>query len=185
MEGKIVTGNRIGTSQFDFQTVWNHCFDLDVFQKSPVADKQLRANISGQPMTLRPIGQNSFEANGRFIFRGKFEFKRHEDGRVVGFRGLGQDFSSVEVNKEANPDQWQRFLGSYGPEFIPLVISNRHGHLYAMTENMVDYRLTPVTATLFAMPEGLYADEYLVFELDATGNVHAATLANMTLRRHP
>ena len=119
------------------------------------------------------------------MHRGTLEFQQDEDMRIVGFRALGQDFTKVVAQPPAIPAPWRQYLGSYGPEFIPLVISVHHGHLYAMTENMVDYRLTPVNATVFAMPEGLYADEYLVFELDAAGQVHAATLANMTLRRQP
>jgi hypothetical protein len=51
-----------------------------------------------------------------------------------------------------------------------------------MTENMVDYRLTPINRQVFAMPSGLYADEYLVFQLDSDGRVHAAELANMLLK---
>ena len=39
-----------------------------------------------------------------------------------------------------------------GRSFIPLVVSIRHGHLYAMTENLADYRLTPVNRNVFAMP---------------------------------
>jgi hypothetical protein len=54
-----------------------------------------------------------------------------------------------------------------------------------MTENMVDYRLTPVSQTVFAMPEGLYADEYLVFQQDAAGNTYGVVLANMQLSRRP
>jgi hypothetical protein len=49
---------------------------------------------------------------------------------------------------------------------------------------MVDYRLTPVNQQVFAMPEGLYADEHLVFQIDATGTVPAACLANMMLLRN-
>ncbi len=146
---------------------------------------QLVANVAGQPMILRPTGPLTYEAEGRFVHRGKFEFKRNERGEVTGLRTLDQDFAQVSGDEPAIPAAWQAYLGSYGPEFIPLVISARHGHLYAMTENMIDYRLTPVNQTVFKMPEGLYADEHLVFELDETGRVHAATLANMTLPRRP
>ncbi len=146
---------------------------------------QIVADISGQPMTMRPVGPNSFEIDGRYVHRGTLEFQVDEDGAVTGFEALGQRFAKVTGQAATLPPAWRPYLGGYGPEFIPLVISWRHGHLYAMTENMVDYRMTPVTATVFAMPEGLYADEHLVFQLDPSGRVHAATLANMTLRRLP
>jgi hypothetical protein len=134
-------------------------------------------------MTVRPVARDRFELDGRFVHRGALEVRRSEDGTVSGFRALGQTFRRVESTSRPVPTAWQPYLGSYGPEFIPLVISLRHGHLYAMTENMIDYRLKPVTATVFAMPEGLYADEYLVFQLDADGTPHAVTLANMQLPR--
>lgn len=144
---------------------------------------QLVANIGGQPMSVRPIGPLKFEIDGRIMNRGTLEFKRDESNKVIGFRALDQDFTKVPSIPTSIPKKWNNYLGSYGPEFIPLVISAHHGHLYAMTENEVDYRLTPVTATVFKMPEGLYADEYLVFEQDTESLVHAATLANMKLER--
>jgi CubicO group peptidase (beta-lactamase class C family) len=145
----------------------------------------LIANIAGQPMTLRPIGAHAFEANGRFVHRQLFEFRLNEGGEISGFRVMGQHFGRTCADESAIPAAWHEYLGSYGPEFISLVISKRHGHLYAMTENMIDYRLTPLNTTVFRMPEGLYADEQLVFQVNETGQVYAATLANMTLERRP
>ncbi len=148
-----------------------------------VHDNQLVADIAGQPMTARPIGPLKFELEGRYAHRGTLEFKQDKDNKIIGFRALDQDFTKVTTTPPALPTAWHGYLGSYGPAFIPLVISVHHGHLYAMTENMVDYRLTPVNATVFKMPEGLYADEHVVFERDAANHIYAATLANMTLRR--
>ena len=65
----------------------------------------------------------------------------------------------------------------------PLIVSIRHGHLYAMTENEFDNRLTPVNEWVFKMPPGIYTDEQLVFQPDRKGRVHTAVLANMRLRR--
>ena len=63
------------------------------------------------------------------------------------------------------------------------MISVKHGHLYAMTENMFDYRLTPLNRTSFHLPTGMYLGEQLVFNRGADGRVYAATLANMVLKR--
>jgi hypothetical protein len=79
------------------------------------------------------------------------------------------------------PRAWEKFLGSYGPDFIPLIVSTRHGHLYAMTENMFDYRLTPLNQMVFKMPPGLYTDEYLIFQLGADGHVHGIVMANVPM----
>ena len=48
---------------------------------------------------------------------------------------------SIKPQQREIPAAWNDFLGCYGPEFIPLVVSVKHGHLYAMTENMLDYSL--------------------------------------------
>jgi hypothetical protein len=66
-----------------------------------------------------------------------------------------------------------------------LVIFEKHGCLYATTENMVDYRLTPVNRHVFAFPPGMYAKESLVFLTGPDGKPHAVDLANMPLPRIP
>jgi hypothetical protein len=123
-------------------------------------------------------------AEGRFAHRASCLFRRRKTGEVSGFSALEQDFDRVEADAVPGvPAQWKKFLGSYGPEFIPLIVSIKHGHLYAMTENMVDYRLWPLNRTVCRMPKGMYVDEQLVFQTDQNGHVHSVTLANMTLPR--
>jgi hypothetical protein len=63
------------------------------------------------------------------------------------------------------------------------VVSERHGHLYAMTENMVDYRLTPVNRNTCALPPGMYWGEQAVFLAESNGVPRAVNFASMTLRR--
>jgi hypothetical protein len=81
------------------------------------------------------------------------------------------------------PPLWARYVGSYGPEFIPLVPSIRHGHLYATVENERDHRRTPVNRNVFALPPGMYADEQIVLLTGPDGSVHGANMANMYLKR--
>ncbi|MBN2024993.1 MAG: beta-lactamase family protein [Pirellulales bacterium] len=149
-----------------------------------VVDGRLEANISSQPMTLRPIGPLQCEADGPYVCREKITFHKDDEGRVTGFTALEQTFTRIDPGQRRPiPAAWKKFLGSYGPDFIPLVVSERHGRLYAMTENMFDYRLTPVNQVVFHMPPGMYVDEFLVFEPDARGRIHAVNMANVTLRR--
>jgi CubicO group peptidase (beta-lactamase class C family) len=149
-----------------------------------VAGKVLAANVSGQRMTLTPVGSLKFEANGRVAHEAPVVFTAGKGGAMDSFTAMGQTFTRVDLAKaQPIPGSWRCFLGSYGPDFIPLIISERHGHLYAMTENMFDYRLTPVNQTVFQMPPGMYVDEQLVFQCDAKGRPHTAVLANMPLRR--
>jgi hypothetical protein len=112
-------------------------------------------------------------------------FECDASGKVTGFTALGQNFRRAiwPVNAPI-PPEWKKFLGTYGPDFIPLIVTARHGHLYAMVENEYDNRLTPLNRTVFKMPPGMYVDEQLVFQTDSRGRVHTAVLANMPLGRH-
>jgi len=149
-----------------------------------VVEGTLEANVSGQPMTLRPVGPLEFEADGQYVARERIKFVRDDQGRITGFSALEQNFKRIDPRRRRPiPEAWEAFLGSYGPEFIPLVVSQRHGRLYAMTENMFDYRLTPVNQLVFRMPPGLYTNEYVVFVPDAEGRVRRVNLANVTLER--
>ena len=140
----------------------------------------LTANFSGEKTTLRPTGELTFEMNNRVINNGSVTFA---DDRQS-FTAMGQKFERAR-KRPPIPRAWKDLLGSYGPEFIPLIISERNGRLYAMTENMYDYALTPESDTVFKMPPGLYTDERLVFHRNEKGKVHMAVLANVPLsRRH-
>lgn len=151
--------------------------------KLEVNGGKLRANIASQELDFTPVGPMKFRADGRFAHNGPVEFSRDASGQVS-FTALGQKFSPAPSKPPPIPPAWQKFLGSYGPKFIPAVVSVRHGHLYVMTENMVDYRLRPVNRTTFAFPPGLYTDEHLVFNVDATGKARSVVLANMELKRN-
>ena len=94
-----------------------------------------------------------------------------------------QRYERVPAHSRALPRHWQRFLGSYGLKFIPLIVSERHGHLYAMTENMVDYRLTPMNRNVCTLPPGMYVDEQVVFLTGKDSRAHSINFANMIFRR--
>jgi CubicO group peptidase (beta-lactamase class C family) len=145
---------------------------------------RLSLDCSGQKLALTPTGPLQFEASGIIAHRWPVVFTRDAGGRVTGFTASNQKFTRVDPAKiTPPPPSWKSLAGSYGPAFIPLIVSIKHGHLYAMTENEFDYRLTPVNGWVFKMPPGLYSDEQLVFQPDRRGNVHTAVLANMPLRR--
>lgn len=146
----------------------------------------IEAVVSGQPLTLTLVEPLRFLASGRWQFRAEVVFTESTDGNINEFQMLGQTFKRVAPTAVTPPPAaWQQYVGSYGPAFIPLVVSIRHGHLYAFTENMVDYRLKPINRTVFAMPPGLYTDEQLVFQVGPDGRVYGATLANVDMKRHP
>ena len=100
-------------------------------------------------------------------------------------RSAGRSSPRVLAGELPLPPEWRAYLGSYGPDFIPLIVGERHGHLYAMTENMVDYRLTPMNRNVCALPPGMYVDEHVIFLTDAKGHTHAINFANMLLPRRP
>jgi CubicO group peptidase (beta-lactamase class C family) len=144
---------------------------------------KLIANISGQKLVLTSTGPLRFEASGRIAHGWPVAFQESAPGRINGFTTPGQKFARVNPDGAEAPAAWKPLLGSYGPDFIPLIVSIKHGHLYVMTENEFDNRLTPINEHVFKMPPGLYTDEQLVFQTDRKGKVHTAVLANMPLRR--
>jgi CubicO group peptidase (beta-lactamase class C family) len=143
----------------------------------------LVGDMSGQPVRFAPVGPTRFLADSRMHDAAPVVFERDATGQVTGFALGLQKFTRVPANPAPIPRAWRAYLGSYGPRCIPLVISERHSHLYAMTENLVDYRLTPVNRQVFAMPPGLYEDEHLVILIDRRGKPQGVNLANMILPR--
>ncbi|MBL9139340.1 MAG: beta-lactamase family protein [Verrucomicrobiales bacterium] len=149
-------------------------------------DGLLEATVSRETFELTPIGPDRFLAQGRLSNGAELRFQRGEDSNAAApsFTLFGQTFHRVDPRAAPRPPEaWKAFLGSYGPDFIPLIVTIRNGHLYAMTENEYDYRLHPVNRTVFRMPPGLYESEHLIFERDRHGNVHGVLLANMPLKR--
>ena len=134
--------------------------------------------ISGQPIKFSPAGERELIGNGHLFFNQKAVFEKNGSN----FTFYGQKFK--KAGKDAAPPAYKDLVGSYGPRFIPLIVTVRNGNLYAMTENYLDYKLTPITGNVFKMPTGMYSDEYLVFERDGRGKVTRAVLANIPLPRH-
>jgi len=145
-------------------------------------DGRLSGSISGQETKFRRVGALDFQANSRIEDATPAAFSRDAAGKIDGFTLGAQHFKRV-ISTSVLPQEWKAVLGSYGPDFIPVIISERFGHLYAMTENMVDYRLTPVNRHVCALPPGMYVDEYVVFLPGPDGKPAAIDFANMRLER--
>jgi CubicO group peptidase (beta-lactamase class C family) len=146
-------------------------------------DDSLAADISGQPTRFNPTAELTFAARSRIEDGTLAVFERDSAAAVNGFQFGVQHFTRVRPNPPSIHEEWRQWLGAYGPDFIPLVVSERHGHLYAMTENMVDYRLTPLNRNVCLLPPGMYMDEQLVFLTGAGGRSHSVNFANMLLSR--
>lgn len=145
-----------------------------------VRDGRLVGEVSGQPVRFTATGPLAFTADSRIHDAVAVSFSPGAEG---GFTMGAQKFTRVPPNPPPLPPEWRGFLGSYGPDFIPLIVTERHGHLYAMTENMVDYRLTPVNRHVCRLPPGMYVDEHAVFLPGPDGRAHAVDFANMLLPR--
>ena len=134
-------------------------------------------NDCGVFYTSTPTGPGSFLLNSRI----------HDDVPVTftaaGWSAGVQHFTRVPAARPGVPADWHRLCGSYGPAFIPLVVHEQLGRLYATTENMVDYRLTPVNRSTFRLPPGMYDDEHAVFQAKPDGTIHAVAFCNMLLPR--
>lgn len=152
--------------------------------KLEVENGSLRCTLSGQPLELKATAPLKFVADGRMMAASPFDFVRGEDGQIRTFTAAGQKFERVDPAKvEEAPPAWKKFVGSYGPRFIPLVVSIRHGHLYGTVENEYDYRLTPVNRVTFNLAPGMYSDEEVIFQIDRDGTPIGAIMANQYLPR--
>ena len=148
-----------------------------------VSDGHLAGNLAGQPCALTPTATDTFLLNSRIHDDVPVAFV-HDDAGVVAAFTLGiQKFHRIAAKPVEFPHDWRPFLGSYGPRIIPLVIHEKWGHLYATTENMVDYRLTPASHNTFNFPPGMYDDEQVVFLSDHTGVIQSVRFASMILPR--
>ena len=143
----------------------------------------LVGNLSGQLTHFTFTGDITFLADSRIDDSSPGTFTRDAAGKIVGFTIGNQKYSRVIGTPAALPREWKAVLGRYGPEIIPLVISERYGHLYVMTENMVDYRLTPVNRRVCNLPPGMYVNEQLVFITNEKGRVLGIDFANMAFKR--
>lgn len=152
--------------------------------KLHVSDGRLAGNISGQPTKFTPTDELKFTANSRIEDATPVTFQQDSSGAITGFTLGAQNFRRASTNSAPLPKHWRAFLGSYGPKVIPTIISERHGHLYAMTENMVDYRLTPMNMNVCSLPPGMYVNEQVIFLTDKNGRPHSINFANMVLRRN-
>ena len=148
-----------------------------------VRDGKLVGNLSGQATKFSAAAGLKFAADSRIEDATPVTFERDAAAKISGFTLGAQHYTRASADPAPLPPEWRAYLGSYGPDFIPIIISERHGHLYAMTENMVDYRLTPLNRNVCTLPPGMYADEHVVFLTDAAGRAHAINFANMILNR--
>jgi hypothetical protein len=152
--------------------------------KLEVKDGKLTANLSTQPIDLTPVGKLKFSGEGRMMHRGPFEFTQDDDGKITAFTAVGQKFTRVDPNNvQPAPEHWKQYVGAYGSDFIPLIISIRHGHLYATAENEYDYRLEPINRVTFRSPPGMYDEEHIVFQTTPEGKPIGAIMFNMYLPR--
>ncbi len=148
-----------------------------------VKNGRLEGSYSSQPCAMTPAGENNFLLNSRIHDDVPVTFT--VDGGAVSFAAGPQQFKRGGLKRAGIPAEWRRFLGSYGPKFIPIVVHEKFGRLYATTENMVDYRMTPVNRHTFLLPPGMYDDEHAVFLTNPDGSVHSVDFCNMILPRRP
>ena len=148
-----------------------------------VEGEHLRGDLSGQPTRFTPVNRLEFTAADRIDHDLPVVFQEDQAGKVTGFTMGIQRFNRAPETPPVLPPEWRRVLGSYGPDFIPVVISERHGHLYAMTENMVDYRLTPTAVNECSLPPGMYIDENVVFQFGKGTTPDSINFANMVMNK--
>jgi CubicO group peptidase (beta-lactamase class C family) len=150
-----------------------------------VRDGRLIGDLSGQPARFTARGPLEFVVDTRLDDAAPVIFERDGEGRILEFTYADQRFQRARRDRPPLPPEWRSRLGVYGQPFIPVVLYERWGRLYATTENMVDYVLTPVNRQVCAFPPGLYLDEQVVFLPGPDGQTVALDFANMIQTRRP
>lgn len=145
--------------------------------------EDLSGVLSCQEFKLTAEKKDRFLLNSRLHADLPVLLERDDTGKLVAINAGPQRFTRVPEDRPRVPKEWQTLIGSYGPGIIPFVVHEKFGRLYGTTENMADYRLTPVNRYVFAFPPGLYAKEQAVFIPGPDGKARAVDLANMTLQR--
>lgn len=148
-----------------------------------VRDGVLEGDLSGQLTRFRFLSDTEALVDNRITSSGRVLFDRDENGVVRGFRVSGQNYVRLRDRESRLRDEWRSLIGTYGHEFVPLIVRERFGHLYVMTENMVDYRLRPVNRHVWSLSPGMYVDEEVVFLPDRSGQVNRINFANMVFDR--
>jgi CubicO group peptidase (beta-lactamase class C family) len=142
--------------------------------------------LSGQPLELFPLSETEFAVEGKVLTGGRLTFTTGEGGKATGFIFGADEFMRVDPSAEpVVPAGWEKLVGKYGQEFIPFIVSIKHGHLYAFVENEFDYRLTPVSDTVFNLPQGMYEGQQVEFKLDAQGKVEKVVMAYVEFKPIP
>lgn len=143
----------------------------------------LTGSYASQPCTLFATGSDTYFLQSRIHAGAAVAVERNAEGQVVALKVDGQTFTRVPQKPRPLPESWKRYLGSYGPRFIPVVVHEKFGHLYATTENMVDYRLAPHNRHVFELPPGMYVKEFLTFLPQPDGHIWGLDFAGVTMRR--
>ena len=164
----------IFVGDYESESYWGHL---------ELLDGKLIGNLSGQETRFREKANREFLADSRIMDRGVARFHSDSNGKITGFTLGGQNYQRIPRKARELPSIWQELQGTYGHEFIPIIVSERHGHLYAMTENMVDYRLRPESRQVWSLPPGMYVDEEVVFQIDDMGRAFRMNFANMIFDR--
>ena len=179
-QGQLARPNDVKSGAIDFSPYVGDFESESFWAKLWIEDGTLVADISGQPTKLTRTGDGRFLADSRINFKTPLKFGEDKKSFQLG----SMTFHRVQdPSAKVEHPLWENLLGSYGKDFIPIVISSRYGHLYAMTENMVDYRLTPINQHALALPPGMYVNEQLIILPDEAGKVPRIDFCNVIFDR--
>ncbi|MCX7701049.1 MAG: M15 family metallopeptidase, partial [Gemmataceae bacterium] len=90
----------------------------------------------------------------------------------------------VDAPPPPPPDRWRGLIGEYGEDHNVLYILEWDGRLVALIEWFFIYPLKEISENVFQFPDfGLYHDEKLIFERDASGRATKVTAASVPFSR--
>jgi CubicO group peptidase (beta-lactamase class C family)/D-alanyl-D-alanine dipeptidase len=81
------------------------------------------------------------------------------------------------------PARWQHLLGEYGPDFAPAHVLEEQGRLVLLMSGAFRMPLRELARDSFALPDGLFDGDVLIFERDERGHAVAARVGGARLER--
>lgn len=165
------------------QPAWAGAYESDL-GTAEITHRHGRTFLAAPPGMMAELG----EIGGRVVTDGPMDF-----GRSVGVTGDELRIGSQRLKRVKRPEpppeppaHWLGLIGEYGWDHNELIILEHAGRLHALIEWYFLYPLTEVSADVFAFPPyGMYNDEQLVFERDATGRATRVVAASVPFARRP
>ena len=154
------------------------------------SDGKLSLGIEGHSVPLERASEDAYRARGRIMDGNGIGIVRGEDKLPLAIVLDDHKFERFDPTTAPRaPERWSDFVGSYGPEYLPVRIRILEGRLVAECETF-EYEPEPERPLregedpVFLFPRGtMYEDELLSFRRGNDGKVTGLKLGTIEMPR--